>query len=88
MPNKNKTNKFGMYPAGVISFTSLDLARYSEIPDSIHSYHPQVVATLKNENKYLAQACNPEQKFTGSNSEQRGCNTLGEGGVSTEYTYL
>ena len=63
MPNKNKTNKFGMYPAGVISFTSLDLARYSEIPDSIHSYHPQVVATLKNENKYLAQACNPEQKF-------------------------
>jgi hypothetical protein len=63
MPNKNNTNKFSMYPASAISFTSLDLARYSEIPDSIHSYHPQALTDLKNENKYLAQASNFGEKF-------------------------
>ena len=63
MLNKKNRKRFHMYSANAISFATVDLARYSEIPDSIHSDHVAVLKDLMYENKYLAQTSQPEEKL-------------------------
>jgi len=63
MLNKKNRKRFHMYSANAISFATLDLARYSEIPDSIHSDHVGLLKTLTYENRYLLEASEPEEKF-------------------------
>ena len=63
MLNKKHRKKFHMYFANTISFATLDLARYSEIPDSIHNDHVGMLKALMYENKYLLGASEPQEKF-------------------------
>jgi hypothetical protein len=63
MLNKKNRKKFHMYFANTISFATLDLARYSEIPDSIHNDHVGMLKALMYQNKYLMNASDPQEKF-------------------------
>jgi len=63
MLNKKNRKRFHMYSANAISFATLDLARYSEIPNSIHNDHVGLLKTLTYENRYLLEASEPEEKF-------------------------
>ena len=60
MYNKKFRPKFAMYSANAVSFATLNLARYSEIPDSIHNDHVGRLKSLIYENKYLAEKLNFE----------------------------
>jgi uncharacterized SAM-dependent methyltransferase len=52
-----------MYSANAISFATLDLAWYSEIPDSIHNDHVGFLKSLMYENRYLMGDPEPQEKF-------------------------
>ena len=63
MYNKKFRPKFAMYSANAVSFATLNLARYSEIPDSIHNDHAGYLKALTYENQYLAKDSNSNEKF-------------------------
>ena len=63
MLNKKNRKRFHMYSANAISFASLDLARYSEIPESIHNDHIGALKALMYANKYLIEGSEPQEKF-------------------------
>jgi uncharacterized SAM-dependent methyltransferase len=63
MLNKKNRKRFHMYSANAISFVTLDLARYSEIPESIHNDHVGALKALMYANRYLIDASEPQEKF-------------------------
>jgi len=52
-----------MYSDDAISFVTLDLARYSEIPDSIHTDHVGALKATMYQNRYLMGDSEPREKF-------------------------
>jgi len=63
MINKKNRKKFHMYSANAISFATLDLARYSEIPSYIRNGHVGMLKALMYENRYLLKDSEPQEKL-------------------------